>query len=306
MSEQPSGLSPVSMLDSIKQQSPPKASPDAAAGRSDAQLLRNIQALRAIAVLGVVHTHLADESIRAGWPRFGGSGVDLFFVISGLIMVITVRERERNPALFLKSRLTRIVPIYWLMTLVTITLAALFPAVFKSTRPDIEALLKSLFFIPFSKAGGFPQPVLFVGWSLNYEMYFYICFTAGLLLQKLRYGLLLTTAMILTPVITRQFVQSPDLYLAFYGRPVVMEFIGGMAVAAMMGLFPKAMPAVVKPVLLLALLAALAAAAITPAFFHDVESAYTAGVFAILVVAIAVMLERYGWSTRSRLVAPHW
>src|SRR5687767_4907064 len=77
----------------------------------------NIQVLRAVAALLVVFVHL-DGFLRVlGLRPFGHGGVDLFFVISGFIMVYTTRGRPITPAAFLLNRITRIAPIYWLITL---------------------------------------------------------------------------------------------------------------------------------------------------------------------------------------------
>ena len=61
----------------------------------------------------------------------GAAGVDLFFVISGFIMVYTTHGSFGQPgasASFLRRRVIRIVPIYWLYTNVTVLLLAFAPA----------------------------------------------------------------------------------------------------------------------------------------------------------------------------------
>src|SRR6185437_14170487 len=134
--------------------------------------LDNIQALRAIAALLVVFVHLAVPVAALGVAPFGAGGVDLFFVISGFIMVYTTVGRPISGAEFLGRRIVRIVPLYWLLTLAVFGIALIAPTLLQFTTASWGQLLKSLFFIPFAKANGDVQPVLFLGWTLNYEMFF--------------------------------------------------------------------------------------------------------------------------------------
>jgi exopolysaccharide production protein ExoZ len=100
-------------------------------------MLFNVQALRAVAVLLVVLVHLEVLSRIAGLPQgvtvFGNSGVDLFFVISGLIMVVTTAQRGQTSQEFLRNRITRIVPLSWLVTLGVTAIAIVAPALFQAT-----------------------------------------------------------------------------------------------------------------------------------------------------------------------------
>src|SRR5438270_9012352 len=115
-------------------------------------MLVNVQALRGLAAFLVVFVHLEVLARLAGLPGgltvFGNSGVDVFFVISGLIMVVTTSGRKQTPQGFLRNRLTRIAPLYWAITLVVFALALVAPALLQSTTADAGQLLKSLFFVP--------------------------------------------------------------------------------------------------------------------------------------------------------------
>jgi exopolysaccharide production protein ExoZ len=114
-----------------------------------------------------------------GFDTFGGGGVDIFFVISGFIMVYTTQSHHVGPFSFFVNRVVRIVPIYWLLTLAVFTLAVIAPHLLGATRAAPSELLKSLLFIPFAKSNGAVQPILFLGWTLNYEMFFYMLFALG-------------------------------------------------------------------------------------------------------------------------------
>src|SRR5829696_218289 len=100
-------------------------------GSGRAAVIQSIQALRAIAALAVVAMHIPEDLAARGYgdlPSFirGAFGVDLFFVISGFIMVYASRHlfgRERAGTEFMLRRAARIVPTYWLGTSVLVYLA---------------------------------------------------------------------------------------------------------------------------------------------------------------------------------------
>src|SRR5947209_976295 len=124
--------------------------------------LHNIQYLRGIAALGVVAFHAA---LTAGVPfRMGAFGVDIFFVISGFLMVAITNVNSRQ-APFLRDRIVRVVPLYWIATLVVYLADRRY-----TSGPD--QLVSSLMFIPRGHSADAPWffPVLNVGWTLNYEM----------------------------------------------------------------------------------------------------------------------------------------
>ena len=77
--------------------------------------LLSIQYLRGVAAIGVLIFHAADATGRSF--RVGGSGVDIFFVISGLIMWTIGARRPLTPREFLLRRVIRVVPLYWFVTL---------------------------------------------------------------------------------------------------------------------------------------------------------------------------------------------
>jgi exopolysaccharide production protein ExoZ len=133
--------------------------------------LNNVQALRAIAAIMVVAEHI--DFIGVGW-----SGVDIFFVISGFVIAKT--GRQGSAAQFYTRRLFRIVPIYWLGTILVFTVALIAPSLLRHTTTDVPSLVKSLFFIPYVKSSGLLEPVLFLGWTLNYEMFFYTLYALSI------------------------------------------------------------------------------------------------------------------------------
>ena len=168
--------------------------------RGPAQL-QGIQALRAIAALLVVFGHAAHEAeaiaARVGVPAidpsflYWGSGVDIFFVISGFIMVHTSAELFGRPGawrIFLGRRIARIVPLYWLLTSLLLIGSLFVPQLLNVPIGDWQHILASYLFIPSLRGGSEIRPVMALGWTLNFEMFFYLLF-AGAMFLPLRRGM---------------------------------------------------------------------------------------------------------------------
>lgn len=198
------------------------------------KMIANIQALRALAALLVVVVHLeqllAPLGVSPSNVFFGGGGVDLFFVISGFIMVYTTAQSWPGTGNFLMNRIIRIVPLYWLMTLMVFALALIAPSLLGSTEPRADYLAKSLAFIPFEKTNGRMEPILFLGWTLNYEMFFYLVLGLGLG-WKAR-GLAGAAFAFMTLVALGLAAGFSDPLLRFYTNPILLEFVIGMAIGA--------------------------------------------------------------------------
>lgn len=182
--------------------------------------LRALQILRAIAATSVVYFHI--ECI----PKFGSFGVDIFFVISGFVMSMIIANGE-GPGRFLLNRLARIVPLYWVFTTGILVIAAVRPDLLNSTTADLGNYLKSLFFIPYIKENGFLWPMLVVGWTLNYEMFFYACLWLSLIAFGKRF--FLSTALLITGfcILPGHLIENRTLNL-FFGDFMVFEFLAGM------------------------------------------------------------------------------
>lgn len=144
-------------------------------------IIKNIQILRAFAVISVVlfHSfyaiheykflHLADNLFS--WGKYG---VDIFFVISGFVMVYIQNEDKKNFFNFIIKRIKRILPAYWFYNFVILILFILFPSIFKTLSVDFNNFFFSLIFL--SQLILQNKPILTAGWTLEYEMAFYILF----------------------------------------------------------------------------------------------------------------------------------
>nr|MBA3812498.1 acyltransferase [Caulobacteraceae bacterium] len=95
--------------------------------------LASIQYLRGLAALAVVGYHAGQW--REGGFEVGRAGVDVFFVISGVIIWRVTAGRDVPPLAFLWRRLTRVAPLYWLLTLAVAAVAAVWPGFLANVRP---------------------------------------------------------------------------------------------------------------------------------------------------------------------------
>ena len=263
--------------------------------------IRSIQVLRAAAALAVTFGHLEHEAAslpaaaRTGFAPIllglSGAGVDLFFVISGFVMVYASRDLFARPdavRLFLARRIARIVPLYWLVT--TLFLVTILAAhVLSSAPPTAAEIVKSYLFIPYEPHdGGAMQPVYKLGWTLNYEMAFYVAFSAALVLPA-RAAVLATALLFAGLVAVGAAVPFAAGVLAFWTNPIILEFVFGAALAIAFLEGARLGPAAAG----LALLAGLAGFAATTVLGLEAHGAWRPllwGVPAALIFAGAVLV----------------
>lgn len=194
--------------------------------------------MRGLAALAVVFFHAIgraqDFSDPDGPARVLMAGVDVFFVISGFIMVYSsARTPDRGPARFLIDRATRIIPLYWLLTLLVVAIGIALPRLLHSGRVEAWHAIASFLFIPVRHpVSHYFEPVLIPGWSLNYEMFFYLLFAAGLLWARGRIGrLCLSVGAAIVGLVTAGKVFVMPGVAAFYTAGIMLEFVFGMGLA---------------------------------------------------------------------------
>jgi len=198
-----------------------------------------LQLLRAVAATAVVIAHVRYDFVHhLGLPRAlpgvlnaGSGGVDLFFVISGFVMVYsseTLFGRDRAAAIFLTRRIARIVPLYWLMTAVMVAYCAVRGFTVSDTGPA-HAML-SFLFVPYPRPSGEMSPVYGVGWTLNYEMFFYAIFALCLAARR---ELTVVRVAVVLAVLAIGGGLWPGLpgALGVWTDPIVLEFVFGMMLA---------------------------------------------------------------------------
>jgi exopolysaccharide production protein ExoZ len=206
------------------------------------QILRFIAAML-VAVMHVtqaISIHITGMGESHYWAP-GTAGVDIFFVISGFVMVMSTRglpsggpARKRAAWIFMKRRILRIVPLYWFYTLLKATLILAVPALAVKSSIVPAHMAASLLFVPMTAPWGLVQPVLPVGWTLNFEMLFYTVFAIAIALgaPRIRFCLLVFLSLFLAGQAWRDAVP-----LVFYAQSIIFEFVLGVGVAQVLTRF---------------------------------------------------------------------
>jgi len=207
----------------------------------------NLQVLRAVSAILVMLTHILHE-ISMTATKMGkdaptwaadhfpyGVGVDIFFILSGFLMVYTSQNifgQKGAWKAFLKKRFIRIVPLYWFYTSVMVIALFLFPRVFDTAIFDWKHITQSYLFIPHERPSGGIRPVLSLGWTLNLEMFFYGMFAMFLFLSRRHLTLLIAILFLgLSCANILGFINSNNAVLFFWSNPIIMEFAFGMIIA---------------------------------------------------------------------------
>ena len=187
-------------------------------------MLLNLQLLRAFAALNVVLFHTIGAAVSYGYETnlisylegWGANGVDIFFVISGFVMLYTQLDNKRTVKDFLILRAIRIVPIYWLLTLTVTTIYIAAPFLFREMIISTEWVLASLGFMSTAVVG--KSPIVYVGWTLEWEMLFYLVFGLSLWFRSWAVTLSVTSlALISIALVVSDFI--------------LLEFLVGLIIA---------------------------------------------------------------------------
>lgn len=201
--------------------------------------INSIQYMRALAALSVVVFHAAitlDPHALVGLTarlRPGAVGVDIFFAISGFIMYRITAGQPVSAADFLKKRAIRILPLYWLATLVLVALTV--EGITPPMTITSATFVKSLLFIPHFNLDhpGSLYPLLVPGWTLTFEAFFYALFALSLASAWTRRRQLAVIAASLGLLFAIGLLVQPQGAVALtYTSPLLLEFLGGVLIAA--------------------------------------------------------------------------
>jgi peptidoglycan/LPS O-acetylase OafA/YrhL len=200
-----------------------------------------IQVLRGIAA-GMVVIHHASilwsdhtaGNIRPAYWSLGAAGVDIFFVISGFVMAISTIGKGDGPGAaktFIERRFVRIYPLYWLITtvlLVKMLLVQMHPGLGAVEHGALTMgyIVSSYLLIPYINSLGDTSPLLTVGWTLSYEMFFYLCF-AGALATR-RSVVKVVTATLLVVMLIGIFHKDSWPGFTVLASPMLFEFLAGL------------------------------------------------------------------------------
>lgn len=216
------------------------SSPHVGAKTQEGRTVYSIQALRAIAALMVVMEHsiylwLARIRHTPNEPFWmnGAAGVDIFFVVSGFVMTISLSGllKYRHPVrLFLKRRILRIVPLYWIATTLKIVLLLLLPSLALHQGIAPMNVLGSYLFLPVPNAEGLVVPVIVVGWTLNFEMFFYLIFALAMFIQR-RILTVLVPVLGSLAILGLFFGEPSWPSISAFASPMLLEFLFGVVIA---------------------------------------------------------------------------
>lgn len=105
------------------------------------------------------------------------------------------------------------------------------PSLLNATTPNLQNLVRSLFLIPYKRGDGGVFPMLFLGWTLEYEMFFYLVFGVALAFFK-RWAHLAASLLLIVATVAGRVFQPSATIPRFYTNPIILEFVLGMAVFA--------------------------------------------------------------------------
>ncbi|NOD78569.1 MULTISPECIES: acyltransferase [unclassified Ruegeria] len=258
-------------------------------------MLHSIQALRAIAASAVALYHCViwlHQSLGVSLPNttyiagLGASGVHIFFVVSGFIMMWTNQDNNGDWTRFLRKRFSRVYPSYWLVACIGIPLALLTGRAI----PDQATIwIGSVLLLPNGASA-----LIDVGWTLAYEVYFYAIFAVliALRIPLLQRVIWLSVLFLISAAIG--VFWSPSSETAF-GLPrlmtsaLLLEFAAG-ALLGMMATRPRPLPAWQGAAMVVVALLGFAASLVLD--YHRYPAVVLWGVPSFFLVAGVVVLER--------------
>lgn len=200
--------------------------------------LTNIQILRGLAAVWVVLYHSLGLASRpeganrflTGLGQYGYFGVDIFFVLSGFVIYYSVHLKNITAREFFRRRAERIVPPYFVLTTILFLAMLLLPSMFHSLKPSLDHFLRSVLYLSFT---GYQFPVLYIGWTLEYEMLFYVLAAGALGFGAMLFNRLpaLISTLVLLGMASTQII-GPIGPVGFLTNPIILEFCFGFVIAS--------------------------------------------------------------------------
>jgi exopolysaccharide production protein ExoZ len=196
--------------------------------------LYGVQELRFCAAISIVvlHSDLSSILLKAGLSKHPlAGGVDLFFVISGFIMTWLTKDQFGNRSgawKFLLRRTIRILPIYWFFTSLLILMVAVKLPFINQDGYEFGKIIASYGFFPWPDQNGYDvYPIIMQGWTLNYEMFFYVTFALALCTRRGMFWFLVTFF-----ALSALHFMIPKNWIAlrFYTSPIILEFVAGIGI----------------------------------------------------------------------------
>ncbi len=242
----------------------------------------------------VYHITTIESRVAGGYSvlswvgNLGKLGVELFFVISGFIMITTNWEqfgKAGAPGGFLLRRIVRIAPPYWIVSALLLVVFLVNPHWINSSSRYPTDLIASFLLLP--QRG---YPLLMVGWTLVFEMYFYYVFTLALATAR-RSAPLVIGSWLIAMIVVRQtlYPHTSNIYVWLVCNPSNLFFIAGIVAGYLV------MSRRFHAPMLCAVLGGLA----TPVVFYAVENGfgwrgYLSDWVNVLLVSLPMAAMLYG------------
>ena len=181
------------------------------------QVLQVVRLFAAVMII-LYHTNLIGSR--------GSFGVEVFFVLSGFLAVYTT-SRPVSAGSYLLRRLIRLLPLYWLFTVLTFLIVTLKPGISRMSDADPLHFLYSMLFIPYVGWKGVVLPILAVGWTVHFELAFSLLFALSLLISH-RHRVLVCSLLLLALVAAGLFIKPEPLFIRHYTDVLLFDFFLGV------------------------------------------------------------------------------
>lgn len=201
-------------------------------------------------------------------------------------MIATTDSKDKTPGAFLPDRVIRIVPMYWLAIVAEFVLVSCGVSIYRY-EGDVSPLLQSLLFIPYYGSGHEIWPVIVEGWTLNYEMFFYVVFAATLMTSKTPRLIALVLTFIILVFLGSRLISADPRWLT-YTSPLLLEFAAGAVLGRVYGLSLNNTSGSRAAAISFMMVGFLLAGS----FLLD---RLVCGAFAVVVLNLAFMIERRGF-----------
>lgn len=192
-------------------------------------MLHSINMMRTLSCLLIAVFHVTEYANAHSTGlyltfKLASPGFHLFLLISGVILILTSKPGDAPHRFFLK-RAVRIIPVYWLALTATLAMALISPWLFYEIDLSASSVISSYLFLPHFDRGDDIQPILYVGWTLNYIMLFYLLFAVSRYAPG-RFQIQITIGLLVAVLIGARFLPV-EAYRQFYSDPILLEFAMG-------------------------------------------------------------------------------
>ncbi|WKK66838.1 acyltransferase family protein [Lutimonas zeaxanthinifaciens] len=191
-------------------------------------MIKSIVYLRAIASILVLISHSAHKASQYStnpmyWYKVKGIGVDLFFIVSGFILCYITYDKVKNPFHFLRARILRIMPLYWVLTIFALVIYFILPDKVNSSGGETN-IYASFFILPTKD-----NLLITNGWTLRYTVLFYVIYSIGLFFSIKNRNLIIALILIIL-FSSGLFLNPKNIYLNYITSGYLFEFFLGILI----------------------------------------------------------------------------